>query len=245
VKLAAVVSLFAAVLAAQSPVKLDYECTEVDQNAFGLNCSNETPCTIYLELAQAEASGGLILVTGNLHTTEQTLFSVMLASEDNGLTWKEVYPRIRSAALEQISFFDLQTGWISGEVLEPLAQDAFFLLTTDGGKTWRRRPVFEDTKYGTISQFQFMSRDKGQFVLDTSQGRAKRSELYETNTGGENWEIKETSNGVLRLKARPSNQLAWRVRAEASSGNYQLERGGGSEWERLASFKIQVAECRP
>lgn len=245
VRLAALFSLFAAVLAAQAPVKLTYECTPADVDAFGLNCSVEEPCAVYLELASVEASGNRILVAGNVHTADRTLYSLLLASDDNGVTWTEAHPRIRSSALEQISFFDLQTGWISGEALEPLARDAFFLLTTDGGKTWRQKAVFDDTKFGAISQFQFTSRTAGQFVLDTSRGRTKRSELYETNTGGEGWEIKQTSPSLLRLNSRPAAQLGWRVRADAASGTQRLERGGGREWERVASFVIHVADCRP
>ncbi len=245
-RLAALLSVFAVALAAQAPVRLAFECAAEEIEAFGLTCGSEEPCAVYLELASADASGNRILLAGNLHTANRTLFSVLLASDDSGLTWTEPHARIRSSALEQISFLDLQTGWISGEVVDPLARDAFFLLTTDGGKTWRRRPVLDDTKAGTISQFHFTSRNTGQLVLDTSQGRTKRSELYETNTGGESWEIKQTSNTLLRLTARPAMQLlGWRVRTDAASGTHGLERGGGRDWERVASFAVHVTDCRP
>ena len=50
-------------------------------------------------------------------------------------------PKGCGAAIDRIQFFDAETGWAAGEQLEPLPQDPFLLLTTDGGKSWRRRPM--------------------------------------------------------------------------------------------------------
>ena len=43
--------------------------------------------------------------------------AILLASDDGGKTWTEPVPRLRAAALDQIQFIDLQTGWISGQNL--------------------------------------------------------------------------------------------------------------------------------
>ena len=232
-------------LAAQTPVNVAYECTPQDVETFGLTCSEERPCPVFLELAFVGAAGNRVFVTGNLHTRDTTLFSLLLASEDDGATWTEPMERLRNAALEQIEFFDQQTGWAAGESVDPLARNPFMLLTSDGGKTWRQKPLLDDTKYGTIAQFHFDSLTSGELVLDTSQGRATRQELYGTMTGGESWEVKQVSNTPLRLKnARPANASGWRVRADSANGTYRLEKGGGQNWTPVASFKIRVAECR-
>ncbi len=78
------------------PMRVVYECTAADTQAAGLGCSEEDPCPVYLELANVEAVGRKIFVTGNLHTPMATLYSILLASEDGGNTWTEPHPRMRS-----------------------------------------------------------------------------------------------------------------------------------------------------
>ncbi len=231
-------------LKAQEPVRVAYECTEDDANELGLTCTMEDPCPVFLELASADAAGGRLIVAGNLHTKNVTLYGLVLASEDNGVTWTDAHERLRAAALEQIEFIDLQTGWINGEAIDPLARNPFFLLTTDGGKTWTQKLMVEDTKYGTVAQFHFDSPNHGEAVLDVSQGQTVRNELYESMTGGAGWELKQTG-GVIHVKgARTPNQGPLRVRTDAASGTYIVERGGGKTWARVASFTIHVTDCQ-
>ena len=56
------------------------------------------------------------------------MWSILLASEDNGKTWAEVYDRQRSTGLEQIQFFDFERGWIGGQQLLSLPRDPFLFL---------------------------------------------------------------------------------------------------------------------
>ena len=229
-------------LRAASPVT--YDCSPEDIEQFGLNCSDDEPCTVLLELASAEAAGNRIVVTGNLHTRDATLLSLLLTSDDNGVTWTEPVIRMRNAAFEQIEFWDPQTGWVSGESINPLARNPFLLLTTDGGRTWRPKLIVDDEKFGTIAQFHFSSISNGEVVIDNSTKKSVHQELYETQTGGESWELKETANQPFHLKgARAPNQARYRVRADAARGAYLLERGGGKNWEMVASFPIHVADC--
>ena len=222
-----------------------YECTEDDAEAFGLTCTMEDPCPVFLELVSADSAVGRLLVAGNLHTKNVTLYGVVLASEDNGLTWTEAHERIRAAALEQVEFRDLQAGWATGESLDPLARNPFVLITTDGGLTWHQKPIVEDTKYGTVTQFHFDTPARGELVLDTPQPKQVHQELYETNTGGEGWELKQVDKAPIRLKnAKTPNQGPLRVRTDAASGAYIIERGGGRTWDRVASFTIHVADCQ-
>jgi photosystem II stability/assembly factor-like uncharacterized protein len=229
---------------ASAQTRVAYECTPEDVEAFGLTCSEDEPCAVFLELSSAEAAGGRVFVTGNLHTKDSTLFSLLLMSEDNGVSWTEPLSRIKSAALEQIQFVDLQKGWISGESLDPLSRNPFLLLTDDGGRSWRKKLLFEDTKFGVVSQFYFESRNNGELIVDASQGRTIRQESYVTMTGGESWEARQVSNTPLKLKtSRPASEATMRVRADAASGTYSVERGGGKTWEAISSFPIHVTDC--
>ncbi|MEQ1948758.1 MAG: hypothetical protein ABL995_16330 [Bryobacteraceae bacterium] len=231
-------SVFAA---AQSAVKIPFTCTEKDMDQFGLTCTEEEPCPVFLEVSSVDSGAGRLIATGNLHTKNQTLYGVVLSSEDSGLTWKDGYTRIPFGSLEQVQFLDLQTGWISGESLDPLARNPFFLITTDGGKTWRQKLIFEDTKYGTVAQFRFDSATHGQFILDASQGRNTRQELYESNTGGESWEVRETSNKKLQLAG--AGPGSFRVRVDAKADTFVVERGGGRAWDAIASFQVHTGDC--
>ncbi len=232
----ALVLLIGSVVFAQSPVKLDYTCTPEDVDGFGLSCSAEEPCTVFLELSSVEAIGTKIFVAGDLHTDRTTLYSVLLASEDGGKTWSEPQKRMRASALEQIQFTDYANGWISGQEIEPLPKDPFFLITTDGGKSWRRKPVFDESRFGSIAQFWFDSRTSGQLVID----QASKHEVYQSQTGGESWELKEMTAQPVKLKTRENN--TWRLRADGKV--YHLEQRGSSTWEPVAKFTIRTSECK-
>ena len=142
------------------PLRVPVSCTEEDIQSMGLSCSADSPCPVYLELSALEVLAGRMILVGNLHTDSATLSSIVLASEDGGKTWVESHPRIRQAALDQMQFFDLANGWISGQVMAALPRDPFFLVTIDGGKTWRQRPVFGDSHLGSIEKVSLHQRDR-------------------------------------------------------------------------------------
>ena len=192
---------------------------------------------MFLELTSVDAAGARIFVGGNLHTERTTLYGILLESEDGGKTWTEPVKRIRAASLEQIQFADLVNGWISGQVIEPLPKDQFMLLTNDGGKTWRTKPVFDESRFGAISQFWFESKTEGELVID----HASKHEIFATNTGGESWELKEVTPNAVRLKGRREDP-AWRLRADGKV--FHLERHGAANWEQVARFQIHVADCK-
>ena len=210
-----------------------------------MTCSMEDPCAVFLELSSVEAVGARLFLSGNLHTASTTLYSILLTSEDGGKTWAEPERRLRAAVLEQIQFFDFQHGWVSGQSIEPLPRDPFLLLTNDGGKTWRQRPVFEDSTFGSISQFWFDSPSTGELVVNRPQATRARFERYESLTGGESWEPRETSGTAIRLrKAAARADTGWRMRADAATKTYGIERAGAPNWEIVASFFIHVADCQ-
>ena len=99
------------------PMVVEFRCSEEDIQLAGLSCSPDDPCPLYLELSAVEAVGNRVFLAGNLHSSSTTLYSVLLASDDAGKTWREPYERIRAAGLDRIQFVDFESGWISGEVL--------------------------------------------------------------------------------------------------------------------------------
>jgi hypothetical protein len=233
-------------LAAEDPVRVDYACPADDVDKFGLTCSEDEPCDVFLELASAEGAGAAIFAAGNLHTLTTTLYSVLLMSGDGGKTWTEPIPRIEGAAFDQVQFADFQHGWASGVTEEPLARDPFFLATADGGKTWRRRPLFTETHYGSIQQFWFDSARTGQLILERPQGSAAVYEIYETANGGDSWTIGVSGNKNPRLEKAPAKEtVAWRVRADGASKTNRIERRTPrGAWEAVASFAVRAGLCK-
>jgi len=230
------------------PIVLPFQCTPEDVQWAGLSCSEEEPCAVYLELTAVEPVGDRTLVAGNIHTTAVTLASLILASEDAGHSWREVHERIRGAGLDRIQFLDQQTGWASGQILFPLQQDPFLLVTTDGGKTWRQRAVFADSRenrYGSIQQFSFTSKDSGSLIVDRGQGSdGDRYELFESPDAGESWTPKETSTKPLRLKTPPVAITDWRLRADAPSESFHIEHRQGQRWSSISAFAVKLGACK-
>jgi hypothetical protein len=233
-------------LAAEDATRVEYACPAEDAEKFGLTCSEDEPCDIFLELASVEGVGSTIFAAGNLHTLATTLYGVLLTSGDSGKTWTEPNPRIPAAALDQVQFPDFQHGWASGVTLEPLARDPFFLATADGGKTWRRRPVFNETHYGSIQQFWFDSAKSGELILERSQGSATVYETYETANGGDSWNIKEAGSKTPKLAKAPARDSAtWRVRTDSASKTNRVERRNArGGWDVVASFAVRAGVCK-
>jgi hypothetical protein len=229
------------------PVKIDFTCTPEQVDDLGLECSSDLPCPVYLELSAADSTTGRLVATGNLHTSSATLSSILLASDDNGKTWSEPHPRIRSAVLDQIQFIDLQAGWISGHVMQNLPRDPFLLATTDGGKSWARKAISEESRPGAIEQFWFDSRNTGALIVDLIRPNetGARHQRYQTMTGGDSWTLEEVSGLPMRLKRGRSGEQVWRVRPDGKSRTFVVEKNlGGDEWQPIAAFPIEVGACK-
>ena len=222
---------------AQAPVEVPYGCPQEDIDSFGLSCEPEDPCAVFLELSSAESAGERMFVVGDLHTETTTLYGVVLASEDSGKTWTEPLPRMRAVSFEQIEFLDLAHGWIGGQTIEPLPRDPFLMITADGGKSWRKKAIFEDSQFGALAQFSFDSPTSGRVVIEHS----GKDDVYQTNTGGESWELEQITKGGVKLERHgPLAQL--RLRADGKV--FHLERRGDQSWEPVARFNIHVADCK-
>ncbi len=230
------------------PMVLPFECSAESLQLSGLTCSEEEPCPLFLELTAVDSAGDRIVVAGNVHSTSVTLATILLASEDAGHSWREVHPHIAGADLDRIQFLDAETGWVSGEVLAPLQRDPFLLVTTDGGRTWRQRPVFtesRDNRFGAVQDFHFPSKDSGSLIVDRGKGAdGDRYELYSSSDGGESWDIKETSVKPLTLKRPPAAAPEWRVRADGPSASFHIEHHQGQRWTNVAAFAVKLAPCK-
>lgn len=229
------------------PMQVPATCTEDDIQSLGLSCTAESPCAVYLELSGLEVLAGRMVVMGNLHTDAATLSSIVLASEDGGTTWAESHPRIRQAALDQMEFFDLANGWISGQVVGALPRDPFFLVTNDGGKTWKKVNVFSDPHVGSIEKFHFTSGSDGKVLVDRGQaGEGGRYALLESRTGGDSWGILQiTSEAPKNVKFDRTPSVAWRLRANAATKAYQVEKREGAKWTAVAAFQVRTGSCAP
>jgi photosystem II stability/assembly factor-like uncharacterized protein len=227
-------------------MEVPFQCTEEDMEWAGLSCTEQDPCPAYFELAAAEPSGARIFAAGNIHSESVTLYSVLLASDDGGKTWHEAHERIRGAGLDHIQFIDLINGWVSGEALSPLPQDAFFLITADGGMTWRRQPVFDEPEPGSIQQFIFSSKNQGSLIIDRGEGsEAERYALYDSPDGGQTWRVMQLSKTPLRLPGAVEKEKDWRVRADRATQSFRIERRLGERWTAVASFAVKAGVCKP
>jgi photosystem II stability/assembly factor-like uncharacterized protein len=230
------------------PITLPFRCTAEDIHAAGLDCTEDDPCPVYLELSAVESTGIRIIAAGNIHTASATLYGVLVASEDNGHTWREVFDRVRGAGLDRIQFSGAESGWVSGQVVYPLPQDPFVLQTTDGGKTWRQRQVFNEPRFGAIQQFWFEDQKNGTLIVDHGPGSdGDRYELYESPDGGDTWNVKETSVKPLKLRRAPVTTAPtdWRLRADGASKSFHLEHREGTRWVTLGAFTVSLGACKP
>jgi len=229
------------------PMTVDFQCTDEDIQTFGLGCTLEDPCPIYLELSSVEAVGNHIFVAGNIHSSSSTLYSVLLTTGDAGKTWTEPHERIRTAGLDHIQFVDFENGWVSGEMLHPLPHDPFLLVTNDGGKQWHARSIFAEPRFALITQFWFTSRTNGVLLIDRGQGGdSGRYELYETPNGGESWGLRQTNDRPIQMRRFSGNADAdWRLRADKATHSYRVEHHAGDAWRSIASFAVSLTACKP
>lgn len=229
------------------PLRLPFTCAEEELQSVGLLCSEDEPCAIYLELNSVVTAAKRIHLAGNLHSASATLGSILLSSDDNGLTWKEPAPRLRGASLDQLQFYDSDHGWAGGEIQYPLPRDPFFLISTDGGVTWRKQMVNEDGGPGALQRFWFDSPQHGELIIDA--GRSAPSGRYldwESDTGAESWSIRSTTADSPKIKRGPASfdNPDYRIRATPNGRAYQIEKRVGDKWDTVASFLIEVASCK-
>lgn len=236
---------------AGQPIAVPFGCSDDDILWAGMVCSAQTPCPVYLELTHAESAGKNIFVTGNIHSSSITLYSVLLASDDAGLTWREAHERIRGAALDRIQFVGTQNGWISGQLNAPLAQDPFLLITTDAGQSWRQQPIFDETRVGSIIQFYFRDKTEGSLIFELAVPPRRRYQTYESHDGGASWTITEDSEQLhLPRDSNAFRQGNWRVSTDGPTQSFHIEQQlvappYNPRWDSVAAFAVNLGGCKP
>lgn len=235
------VMLMAAAVSAQPALQqIPDVCPHEDAEALGISCSEGDPCPVFFEATGVEGVGARIFVTGNLHTSDTTMFGLLLSSDDSGKTWGEPIKRLRGGSLEHVQFADAQHGWIAGMMLDPLPRGPFILSTVDDGDTWHRTPISADPGYGSVTQMWFDSMSRGELVMDRSQGKVTRFEMYASSDGGGTWTLKSSKDEPLHLTGAAEPQ--WR--AAVIDGAYAIQHRAGADWETLARFPAQAGECK-
>jgi hypothetical protein len=76
---------------------------------------------------------------------------------------------------------------------------------------------------------------------------SSRYELYQSPNGGETWMIRRTSDQPISIR-RPVSDAggsAWRVRADARSKSFVIEKRVGERWSTAASFLVEIGSCKP
>jgi hypothetical protein len=225
------------------PIHISFACTSENLDWAGLACADDDPCSIYLELNAIASAGKKVFLAGNLHAQSATLSSILLASDDGGLTWKEPAARVRGAALDQFQFYDAQHGWAAGETVYPLARDPFFLVTSDGGDSWRNRAVTDEGGPGSVQRFVFDSPQHGELLIDGGRGAdGGRYKRYESDTGGDSWSIRSSTDAAPKMPNAPGADADYRI----SSGKdvYRIEKRTGGQWSSLAAFAVNAATCK-
>jgi hypothetical protein len=232
------------------PMLVPFQCGDEDIRWAGMSCTEDAPCPVFLEIASVEALGNRIVLAGNIHGEAVTLYSVVLASDDQGLSWREAHERIRGAGLDHIEHVGAGAAWIGGQVLFPFTQDPFLLISTDGGKTWKQREVLSEdseSRFGSIQEFYFTTRERGTLILDRGAGGAggERYGLYESSNGGESWAVKQESRKPIAVKRPPTPPPDWRVRPDAGTKSFVVEHRVGTRWSEVAAFLVGLDACRP
>lgn len=225
------------------PIALQAQCGDAEISDSGLSCSEDEPCPVYLELTAADSAGSKLVIAGNFHADTATLWSVLLMSEDGGQSWTEPFDRLRGVALDQVQFSDFATGFVSGHTAGPLSKDPFLLRTSDGGKSWRRLPVFEDGAVGLIERLHFDSATRGLVQVNRGRPGAGHYATLETQSGGDSWVVRESS---ADQPSRPSGEpvALLRILADATSKSFRIERREDSRWRTVAAFSVAAGTCR-
>ncbi len=229
------------------PMRVSYGCVGEDLQWAGMTCSQGDPCPVYLELGSIASRDKQIFVGGDLHSTSATLSSILLQSGDAGATWKETASRTRGAELDQLEISDTQHAWAAGATQYPLTRDPFVLATTDGGTTWKQSSIGEEGSAGSVQRFWFDSPRHGELIVDTGKASSGgRYVSYESDNGGDTWTLVRAVGKLPELKSIAVGQQVpdWRIETGKDGKALQIEQRAGDQWWPIASFLIEVANCR-
>jgi len=231
-----------------TPLVLPFDCASDEVADYGLRCAPDEPCEISIELNSVTSARENVFLVGEFDDGSRALASFVLRSADGGRSWDEVHERMPGVSLDHLYFYDDSAGWATGHGLSVPPSDPFFLLTTDGGKHWRRRDVYSKPEVGVIEEFWFDDERSGGLLIDRVQGAdaGRRFERYETMTGGASWMIREVSETPIRVRnvVPVGPDPAWRLTNDEERGAWQVEQRQPGGWAAVAEFSAMVAVCQ-
>ncbi|MCU0707843.1 MAG: hypothetical protein MUF23_06085 [Pirellula sp.] len=124
---------------------------------------------------------------------------LILATDDGGTTWSEVYRSDRPFELTwKFSFPTNLVGYCTLQSYnpDPTASQRFVVKTTDGGKTWTEVPLVDDPRV----------REFGIAFLDENHGWVGAAPHgFETTDGGVSWTKANFGNAVNKIRLIRSN----------------------------------------
>jgi photosystem II stability/assembly factor-like uncharacterized protein len=126
--------------------------------------------------------------------------ALILATDDGGSTWREVYRSARPFEITwKLSFPSKDVGYCTIQSYNPdtSASARFVAKTTDGGKTWSEIPLVDDHR---VRQF-------GVAFLDENIGWVgAMPHGLGTTDGGKSWSKVDFGNAVNKIRLIPSSQ---------------------------------------
>ena len=128
------------------------------------------------------------------HADVSQAHALILATEDGGATWNEVYRSSRSFETTwKFSFPTSEVGYCTVQSYnpDPAASQRFVAKTTDGGKTWSEIPLVDDHKVREFG-IAFVDVDRG-WVGAMPQG-------FGTTDGGKTWSRANFGNAVNKIR---------------------------------------------
>jgi hypothetical protein len=73
-----------------------------------------------------------------------------------------------------------------------------------------------------------------------------RYELWESLTGGDSWSIRQVDARPIPFPGGDSPRAKpLRIRTDAGSKTFRIEKQDGSQWRPLASFAVALGQCKP
>jgi photosystem II stability/assembly factor-like uncharacterized protein len=232
-------------------ISLSTAC-DVDRLEYaGIRCNADRPCDLFLELVSSASEGNWVVLTGEVHTADATYESVVLSSQDGGLTWTESAERVLAGGIESISIVDAETAFVAGQQGDTATGEIPFLLVTDdGGESWETRMVTTGSEKveGLVVAFQADTTSHGYLTLEQLAATGDPYRLYETYNGGRSWSIRQISADKPQI---PGSRLAlgtedWSVRPDVASGEFIVAKRSSSElsgWAEQGRFAGAVGSC--
>ena len=81
--------------------------------------------------------------------------------------------------------------------------------------------------------------------MDRGQGGDVGRYAVRVADGGDNWQIKQESTKPIALKVPQPAAPDWRVRVDAPTKSFHVERRQGERWSQVAAFQVKLDSCKP